>query len=177
MDSSDFIALIPIYLASIVLGYGMGLRHAAKANDQPPDTLLHATEVIDHLKDRYAELAQRSNEEMTNLRKDIVAQKKLIDQHNWQPMESAPTDGTIVNVMGRYKDAMSSLAILQSLAAICIPLAVIASAWAGYGLAHLFLLFKSWGASPMSPDSRRITLCFAASILGAIVFSFFFGIV
>lgn len=29
----------------------------------------------------------------------------------------------------------------------------------------------------MSPDSLRITLCFAASILGAIVFSFFFGIV
>ena len=29
----------------------------------------------------------------------------------------------------------------------------------------------------MTPDSRRITLCFAASILGAIVFSFLFGVV
>lgn len=24
---------------------------------------------------------------------------------DWQPIETAPTDGTIVNVMGRYKDA------------------------------------------------------------------------
>jgi len=46
-------------------------------------------------------------DKMDELIKHIEVAQSALEAFMWKPMDSAPTDGTIVNVMGRYKDATS----------------------------------------------------------------------
>ena len=48
-----------------------------------------------------SEFTNKVDEMITHLEIAISAIEAVV----WRPMDSAPTDGTIVNVMGRYKDA------------------------------------------------------------------------